>query len=203
MIYVVLATTKPSNQDIILFHRHQSVSGGTSCIEPTCKHRRCKSGGFKPWVGKAWEPTPVFLPGESHGQRTGWGSPSPFAEAVLAGDWHYWRVTQSQTWLKQLSMPMCSVKYHSRPLARSNDDFLLVTMCSIKHHSRSLHVIDLVLATTKFSNEDIALSYTYQNWCWVGDIKLVRDQAFNSNIWKVKVSVTQWCSTHCDSMDCM
>ena len=31
--------------------------------------------GFGPWVGKipwsrAWQPTPVFLPGESHGQRS-------------------------------------------------------------------------------------------------------------------------------------
>jgi len=30
---------------------------------------------FDPWVGKmlwgrAWQPTPVFLPGESHGQRS-------------------------------------------------------------------------------------------------------------------------------------
>ena len=30
--------------------------------------------GFNPWVGKIpwsgkWKPTPVFLPGESHGQR--------------------------------------------------------------------------------------------------------------------------------------
>ena len=30
---------------------------------------------FNPWVGKipwrrAWQPTPVFLPGESHGQRS-------------------------------------------------------------------------------------------------------------------------------------
>ena len=32
-------------------------------------------GGFDPWIGKipwrrAWLPTPVFLPGESHGQRS-------------------------------------------------------------------------------------------------------------------------------------
>ena len=32
-----------------------------------------KRHGFNPWVGKIpwrkkWEPTPVFLPGESHGQ---------------------------------------------------------------------------------------------------------------------------------------
>ena len=31
--------------------------------------------GFDPWVGKipwrrAWQPTPVFVPGESHGQRS-------------------------------------------------------------------------------------------------------------------------------------
>ena len=48
--------------------------GGTSGKEPTCqcrKHRRCS---FDPWIkkipwGRAWQPTPVFLPGESHGQR--------------------------------------------------------------------------------------------------------------------------------------
>ena len=35
---------------------------------------RHKGHGFNPWVGKipwrrTWQPTPVFLPGESHGQR--------------------------------------------------------------------------------------------------------------------------------------
>ena len=47
---------------------------GTSGKEPTCQCRRCKRLRFDPWVGKipwrrAWQPTPVFLPGESHGQR--------------------------------------------------------------------------------------------------------------------------------------
>ena len=42
---------------------------------PTCQCRRCKRCRFSPWFGKvpfrrAWHPTPVFLPGESHGQRT-------------------------------------------------------------------------------------------------------------------------------------
>ena len=36
---------------------------------------RCKGWGFDPWVGKIpwrrkWPPTPGFLPGESHGQRS-------------------------------------------------------------------------------------------------------------------------------------
>ena len=43
--------------------------------EPTCQCRRCKRRGFDPWLGKIswrrkWQPTPVFLPGKSHGQRS-------------------------------------------------------------------------------------------------------------------------------------
>ena len=49
--------------------------GGTSGKEPACQHRRLKRCGFDPWVGKIpwrrkWQPTPVFLPGEPHGQRS-------------------------------------------------------------------------------------------------------------------------------------
>ena len=52
------------------------LPGGNRGKEPACQNRldneRC---GFAPWVGKipwrrAWQPTPIFLPGESHGQRS-------------------------------------------------------------------------------------------------------------------------------------
>ena len=48
--------------------------GGASGKEPSCQCRRHKRRKFDPWDGKipwrgAWQPTPVFLPGESHGQR--------------------------------------------------------------------------------------------------------------------------------------
>ena len=38
---------------------------------------QCKRWEFNPWVRnvpwrRAWQPTPVFLPGESHGQRGAW-----------------------------------------------------------------------------------------------------------------------------------
>ena len=41
---------------------------------PACQCRRHKRPRFDPWVRKIpwrrpWQPTPVFLPGESHGQR--------------------------------------------------------------------------------------------------------------------------------------
>ena len=49
--------------------------GGVSGKEPTRQSRRRKRHGFDPWVGKiprrrAWQPTPGFMPGESHGQRS-------------------------------------------------------------------------------------------------------------------------------------
>ena len=56
--------------------------------------RRCERHGFNPWTGKipwrrAWQSTPVFLPGESYGQRS------------LAG---YDPWGHKQTWLKWLSI---------------------------------------------------------------------------------------------------
>ena len=58
-------------------HEYEFLQGfprGASGKEPACQWRshRCR---FDPWVGKipwrrAWQPTPVFLPGGSHGQRS-------------------------------------------------------------------------------------------------------------------------------------
>jgi len=48
--------------------------GGAGGKVPSCQYRRRKGHRFDPWVKKIpwrrmWQPTPVFLPGESHGQR--------------------------------------------------------------------------------------------------------------------------------------
>ena len=48
--------------------------GGAGGKEPACQCKKHKRHGFHPWVRKipwrrAWQPTLVFLPGESHGQR--------------------------------------------------------------------------------------------------------------------------------------
>ena len=56
------------------FHFQKGFPGGTSSKECACQCGRRKSLGFDHWVGKIpWsrkeQPTPVFLPGESHGQR--------------------------------------------------------------------------------------------------------------------------------------
>ena len=53
---------------------HLGFPGGASGKETACQCRRQKRRWFDPWVReipwrRAWKPTPVFLPGESHGQR--------------------------------------------------------------------------------------------------------------------------------------
>ena len=68
--------------------------GSASGKELACQSRRCKTLGFNPWVKeipwrRAWQPTPVFLPGESHGQKGLVGySPEGYKE---------WDVTEAVT----------------------------------------------------------------------------------------------------------
>ena len=50
-------------------------AGGTCGKESLCQRRRHERHRFDPWLRKipwrrAWQPTPVFLSGESHGQRS-------------------------------------------------------------------------------------------------------------------------------------
>ena len=50
----------------------QDFPVGSDGKESVCQ---CRKPGFDPWVGKIswkkkWQPTPVFLPGEFHGQRS-------------------------------------------------------------------------------------------------------------------------------------
>ena len=53
----------------------QSLSGGASGKDPACHCRRHKKPWFDPWVKmipwrRKWQPSPVFLPGEFHAQRS-------------------------------------------------------------------------------------------------------------------------------------
>ena len=58
--------------------------------ESTCQCRRHKRCGFYPWVRKnpwrrKWQPTPVFLPGKFHGQRSMVGC-SPWSRERVGHD---------------------------------------------------------------------------------------------------------------------
>ena len=45
-----------------------------------------QSLGWEDPLEETWQPTPVFLPGESHGQRIPWGLPSMGSQTVGWGD---------------------------------------------------------------------------------------------------------------------
>ena len=69
-----------------------SFPGGASDKDPTWQCRRHKRSRFDPWVGKipwrsAWKPTPVFLPGESRGQRSLAGYSSFIGSYRVGHDW--------------------------------------------------------------------------------------------------------------------
>ena len=88
---------------------------GLSSQESACQCRSYRRLGFDSWVGKipwrrAWLPTPVFLPGESHGQRT-W-------QAIVH------KVSKSQTWLKRLNT-------HTHHYCRSNSN-LIITFIMVR-----------------------------------------------------------------------
>ena len=56
-------------------YKYMEFPGSSDGKEPTCQCKRCRRHGFYPWIGKvlwrrAWQPTPVFLPIEFHGQRS-------------------------------------------------------------------------------------------------------------------------------------
>ena len=72
----------PRQECLLYYHRRKqqycrdgSFPGGAFGKEPACQCRKLKRLGFNPWVEKipwrkAWQSTPVCLPGKSHGQRS-------------------------------------------------------------------------------------------------------------------------------------
>ena len=82
---------------------------GSVVKNPPVMQERCRRRGFDPWVRKtpwrrAWQPTPVFLPGKFHGQRSlvGYGpwshKESDRAEAIeyaYTHDLQHWQGSES------------------------------------------------------------------------------------------------------------
>ena len=59
----------------LLIHAIMGFPGGASSKESTCQCSRYKRLRTDPWIGKIpwsrkWQPTPGFVPGKSHGQRS-------------------------------------------------------------------------------------------------------------------------------------
>ena len=106
-------------------HDLVSFAGGASGKEPVCQCTRCKRHGLDPWVGKiprrrSWQPTPVFLPGESHGLTHGQGSLvgySPWGRKELdtTEQLHWWfGVTTSKLYFIHLFNKYQLISYRYR-----------------------------------------------------------------------------------------
>ena len=80
LILEIQATSFSSDNNNSLFRKNdfppfKGFCSGVSDKESAYQCRRCRRYGFHPQVGeipwrRAWHPTPVFLPGESHEQRS-------------------------------------------------------------------------------------------------------------------------------------
>ena len=81
------------------------LPGGASSKESTCQGRRLKRLRFNPWVRKIarrreWQPTPVFLPGKSHGPRglagySPWGCKELDMTEQLTKHTHSWIINKN------------------------------------------------------------------------------------------------------------
>ena len=154
----------------------QGFPGGASGKEPACQCRRRKRHRFNPWVGKIpwrrkWQPTPVFLPRESHGQ----------------GAWRatVHRVAQSQTQLKQLST--C----HRALRIRVSGDG---TLC-IQTNKQTLVDESSWLRNSYFKKMHVILSnyacFNFSGLMW--QPKNIGSMAFLSRIQKSLISQTMSC----------
>ena len=104
--------------------------------ESSCQCRRCKRCRFYPGIRKilwkrAWQPTPVFLPGESHGQRSLAGySPLGHKESDLT-EWAHVHVnTYSVSWWFKLFLWFLSVFFFS-PAKK-------LSLCKTAYHAESI-----------------------------------------------------------------
>ena len=70
----------------------QGFPSGARGKELACQWRRSRRPRFDPWIGRIpwsreWQPTPIFLPGKSHGQRSlGGYSPWGLKESNMTGN---------------------------------------------------------------------------------------------------------------------
>ena len=81
MVFLLAPVIQDTDQRFLQYKNIQTASKSmiqsnlvfTSVKESACRrHKRCR---FSPWVrkipwSKKWQPTPVFLPGKFHGQRS-------------------------------------------------------------------------------------------------------------------------------------
>ena len=99
---------------------------------------------FNPWVGKIpwrrkWQPTPVFLPGKFHGQRSLMGYKSMGLQRVR----HDWIQHSSSSSPSEMAQTVCGVRFSlSTPLTYHFVSHCILSV--IRHQEPELKSWDLV-----------------------------------------------------------
>ena len=153
----------------LLLKMYMGVPGGASGKEPTCRCRRHKRHGFDPWIRKipwirAWQPIPVFLPIDSHRQRSLagyslWGCKESNTTKVSE---HYWKCTH-------LSMNKCFHDvFHSILVIQSRAQYSNWGRCRARGWAGSFTTQHLRIFNTMlkkiFSNAQV---YAYESACYI------------------------------------
>ena len=142
--------------------------GGASGKEPTSQCRRRKRCGFNTWVGKipwrtAWQPTLVFFPRESHGQRSLVGySPQGCTESDMT------EVTQQlckhkSKWVKSVQRgPREGVVYWSR------EDSTLAQVHRRSGFQEHVCQQSALQSSASHLTSLYQMPNLYNNWDWTG-----------------------------------
>ena len=89
--------------ETVIIYRWHDCTPVAQLVKTACQCKRRKRRGFNPWIGKIpwrreWHPTPVFLPGKFHGQRSLVGY-SPWGHKRVR---HDWALTSSAMYIIQI-----------------------------------------------------------------------------------------------------
>ena len=101
-----------SSTNIYWVPTHAGLPWWFSGEESTCQ---CRRQGLDPWVGRIswrrkWLPTPVFLPGKSHGQRSLPGY-SPWGHKRVGHDWATTKSTTTNPCWTLMPMAKCTLTW--------------------------------------------------------------------------------------------
>ena len=136
-IYLVSTCRSVTPSTVKTVSARSSISSGASGEEPVCQ---CRRQELDPWARKIpwrreWQPTPVLLPGEAHGQRSLAGySPWGLKESdmTLLGGTKF----HPQSWV--LTQPWFSLMTLGRPPGSATPTWLVVSQAQFPTHISGL-----------------------------------------------------------------
>ena len=128
MVFMCLVQDFIQDVELKLFRGQVELTRWRSGKESACQCRRRKRCGFDPWVGKIpwsrkWQPTPEFLPGKFHGQRSlvgcsPWGCKESYTTDRLSTH------TEIKSW-KLAFLFACFINYSAEYLSRTKKNNLM------------------------------------------------------------------------------